>query len=973
MDVTVDGRSVTVPDGAPLLVSLERLGIRVPHVCYHPSLGALRTCDVCWVEVDGELVRACSIEPHSGMNIRTHTPRVLSARAAAMDRVLTNHNLYCTLCDNNNGDCELHNTVLMMGVKRQDFKEKPYPVDDSNPFYVYDPSQCILCGRCVEACQDYVVNEVIRIDWSLNPPRVVWDNNVAIDRSSCVSCGTCATVCPVDAIMEKTMLGEAGLFTSMGRSTRTKLVGALKKSETDIGVYMLTSELEAALRPAYIKKTKTVCPFCGVGCSFDVWTKGRKILKVEPRPESPANGVATCVKGKFGWDFVNSPKRLTKPLIRDGDHFREATWDEAITLVAKRLADIKEKYGPDSIGVIATCTGTNEEGYLAQKLARAVIGTNNIDNCARYCQAPATTGLFRTVGIGGDAGTMADIESADLVVTFGSNTAEAHPVLAGKIKRAKKLRGQRLIVVDVKPHELSDWADLYISPHPGTDLVLVNAIAKYILDQGWHDRKFIEERTVNFDEYSKHLEAFTLEYAERITGVPRDLIVGAAKMIHEARSVCALFAMGITQHQNGSETATAISDLLLLTGNYGRPGTGAYPLRGHANVQGVSDFGALPQFLPGYERVDNPKIRDKWEKAWGVALPTRPGLTSTEMVDAVLDGRLKAMYIMGEDKVLADSNQSKVSEALSKIEFLVVQELFLTRTAQYADVVLPAAASIEKDGTYVNTERRIQRLYKALDPPGDAKADWEIIQLVANAMGAGWAYTHPKDIMEEAARTAEYFAGVTYERLEGYRSLLWPVLGDGRDTPLLYTERFEFPDGKARFHVPKWIEPAYSTPQYDLYLDNGRVLEHFHWGNLTWKSEGISRLVPEVYVEISPEAAKKKGLNTGDKIVVKSRVGRAVATVMVSDRVLGNRLYMGLHGQGEDAVNQLAGDQRDPTSKTPAYKEIPVSVEKLEGDYVRRPPLPTMNYRNHLKNRVRQVGVKVEDKWARPDYAETAK
>lgn len=889
-----------------------------------------------------------------------------------MRRLLSNHNLYCTLCDNNNGDCELHNTAVQMGTKSQNFVSKPYPVDASNPFYVYDPSQCILCGRCVEACQDYVVNEVIRIDWSLNPPRVIWDNGAYAGESSCVSCGTCATVCPVDAIMEKGMLGRAGLFTRMGRPTRDSLLAALKQSETDIGFYMFTSEVESALRAVHIKKTKTVCPFCGVGCSFEIWTKGREILKVEPKPESPANGVATCIKGKFGWDFINSSERLTRPLIREEDRFREANWGEALSLIAKKLSDIKDKYGPDAVGVIATCTGTNEEGYLAQKFARAVIGTNNVDNCARYCQAPATTGLFRTVGIGGDAGTMADIERADLVITFGSNTAEAHPVLAGKIKRAKKLRGQKLIVVDVKPHEMSDWADLFLSPHPGTDLVLINSIANYIVNQGWHDKKFIENRTVNFDAYRSDLERYSLEHAERVTGVPRELIVKAAEMIHGSSSVCALFAMGITQHQNGSETATAISNLLLLTGNYGRPGTGAYPLRGHANVQGVSDFGALPAYFPGYERVDDKRLREKYEKAWGVTLPSRPGLTSTEMVDAILNGSLKAMYIIGEDKVLADSDQKKVSEALSKIDFLVVQELFLTRTAQYADVVLPAAASLEKEGTYVNTERRIQRLYKAFDPPGEAKADWEIIQLLAGAMGANWGYTHPQEIMEEVASLAGYFAGVSYERLEGFRSVLWPVAKDGTDTPLLYKERFEFDDGKARFYVPKWIEPLGAAGQYDMYLDNGRVLEHFHWGNLTWKSYGISKLAPEVYVEVSPDAAARKNLKTGDRVVLKSRVGRAVASVVVTDRVSANRLYMGLHGQADDAVNLLSGDERDPSSKTPAYKELPVILEKLEGAHPGTPPLPAINYRHHIRNRVAQVGVNVEEKWKRADYARAA-
>ena len=593
------------------------------------------------------------------------------------------------------------------------------------------------------------------------------------------------------------------------------------------------SEIEARTRPSFVTKTKTVCTFCGVGCSFDVWTRGRKILQIQPRPESPANGMATCIKGKFGWDFVNSPDRLTTPLLRDGDHFRPASWEEAIRFIAERLRAIRDSAGPDAIGFLANCTGSNEEAWLVQKLARTVIGTHNVDNCARYCQAPASTGLSRTVGIGADAGGFREIENADLVMTVGSNTAKSHPVLAGKIKRAHKLRGQKLVVLDLRRTMMAERADLFVRPRPGTDLVVLNTVARYLLDQGWEARSFIEQRTTNFEAYRESLAPFTLDYGETVTGVAKDEFVRLATMVHDAKSVCILWAMGVTQHQPGTETSTAICDLLLLTGNFGRPGTGGYPLRGHCNVQGVSDFGALPSFLGAYEKWDDPEVVARYEKAWSVRLPTKKGLTSTEMVDAALRGSLRAMVIFGEDKVLADAHESQVRSALQKLDLLVVCEVVPTATSQLAHVVLPAAVTLEREGSMVNTERRIQRFHRALPPLGDSRPEFEIVQALANALGAHWNYARPADVMAEASAMVPRFAGVRYDRLEGYASQQWPVSADGTDSPYLYADRFAFPDGKAHFHPPKWIPPLASDAEYDLYLNNGRVLEQFHWGNLT--------------------------------------------------------------------------------------------------------------------------------------------
>jgi formate dehydrogenase major subunit len=556
------------------------------------------------VEADRKLVRACATLVGDDMEVSTKSASAIAAQREAFDVVLGNHLLYCTVCDNNNGTCTVHNTTRLLAVEHQKipFKPKPHEVDSTNPFYRYDPGQCILCGRCVEACQNVQVNETLSIRWEDPHPRVLWDGGSKIGESSCVSCGHCITVCPCNALMEKSMLGHAGFFTGLPKSALNGMIDIVKGIEPDIGygAILKFSDAEAVVRESRIRRTKTVCTYCGVGCSFNIWTKDRQILKVEPL-EGPVNGISTCVKGKFAWDFVNSSDRLTKPLIREAGKFREASWDEALDLVAPRLKEIKATNGPDSLAFISSSKCTNEESYLMQKLARAVIGTNNMDNCSRYCQSPATMGLFRTVGYGGDSGSIKDIEKASLVVIIGSNTAESHPVLATRVKRAHKLRGQKLIVSDLRENEMARRADVFLHPKPGTDLVWLCAITRYILENGLAKKSFLEKWANGLEEYERSLEPFTMEFAATTCGLPVERLKNVAHLIAEAESVCILWAMGVTQHTMGSDTSTAISNLLLVTGNYMRPGTGAYPLRGHNNVQGASDHGAMPNFLPGYQ------------------------------------------------------------------------------------------------------------------------------------------------------------------------------------------------------------------------------------------------------------------------------------------------------------------------------------------------------------------------------------
>lgn len=967
--VKIDGTEYEAPEGSKILDILNQNGIEIPQICHVPEVDPIQTCDTCIVEVNGKLQRSCSTAAENGMSISLTSGRVKEAQTEAMDRLLENHLLYCTVCDNNNGNCTLHNTAEMMGIEHQKYPYTPKDdskcaVDMSHPFYRYDPNQCIACGQCVEVCQNLQVNETLSIDWERDRPRVIWDEGVAINESSCVSCGQCVTVCPCNALMEKSMLGQAGFMTGIKEDVMEPMIDLVKNVEPDYTSIFAVSEVEAAMRDKRTKKTKTVCTFCGVGCSFEVWTKGRDILKIQPVSDAPVNAISTCVKGKFGWDFVNSEERITKPLIRKNGAFVESSWEEALDLVASRLGSIKAEHGNGSVGFISSSKITNEDNYVIQKLARQVFETNNVDNCSRYCQSPATDGLFRTVGMGGDAGTIKDIAKAGLVLIVGANPAEGHPVLATRVKRAHKLHGQKLIVADLRRNEMAERSDLFISPKQGTDQVWLMAVTKYMIDQGWHDQAFIDENVNYFEDYKETLKKYTLEYAERITGLSQDTIIRIAEMIRDADGTCVLWGMGVTQNTGGSDTSAAISNLLLATGNYRRPGAGAYPLRGHNNVQGACDMGTLPGWLPGYQHITDDAARAKFEKAYGVEIDGKPGLDNIEMLHAIEEGNMKAMYLVGEDMALVDSNANHVHDILSSLDFFVVQDIFLSRTAQYADVILPAVPSLEKDGTFTNTERRVQRLYQALPTLGDAKPDWWIIQEVANRLGADWNYTHPSDIFSEMASLSPLFGKASYDVLSGWNSFLWGSF-TGESTPLLYEDGFNFPDKKARFALSDWVEPAVFPEEYDLHINNGRMLEHFHEGNMTNKSKGIQSKVPDVFVEVSPELAAERGICDGTMIRLVSPFGAVKLNALVTDRVRANELYLPMNSTDKDsAINFLTGPAYDSRTHTPAYKQTKVRMEVLGS--CGTPPLPKTNPRN--KKRHPQNGVEAQRKWNRPGY-----
>ena len=972
--IEVDGGAVAAQVGELLIDALNRTAAMrgqtsVPQVCYLPPMGPIGSCDTCMVELSGTLVRACETHVAAGQSVLTRSDKADVGQREAFDRLLQNHELYCTVCDNNNQNCTVHNATRELEVEHnaRPWRSKGYEQDHSNPFYRYDPDQCILCGRCVEACQNVQVNETLTIDWEREMPRVMWDGGEVIDGSSCVSCGHCVTVCPCNALMEKSMLGKAGYLTSLPTGVLGDMIAGVKGVEPSTGYtpILALSEIEAEMRNQRVKRTKTVCTYCGVGCSFDIWTRDRHILKVEPA-HGPANGISTCIKGKFAWEFVNSDERLRKPLKRQGDTFVEIEWDEAIQMVADNFSKIKKENGPDALGFIASSKCTNEESFLMQKLARAVIGTNNIDNCSRYCQTPASKGLSRTVGYGGDSGSISDIEMADLVICIGTNTSESHPVLATRVKRSHKHRGQRLIVSDIRKHEMAERADIFIRPNPSTDEVWLQAVTKHLIDTGRHNQAFIDQWVNKWDEYRASLELYTLEYAEKITGLPVATLKQVADEIAAVDKVCVLWAMGVTQHCGGSDTSTAICNMLLATGNFKRHGTGAYPLRGHNNVQGASDFGSMPDVFSGYQKVDNAEIRGRFEADWGVTLPITTGLDNHQMIEAIHKGKLKSLYIKGEDTITSDANANDVAEAFAKLEFFVVQDIFFSETCKFADLVLPASPSLEKDGTFVNTERRIQRIYKALEPLGESKPDWQIIQLIAQKMGGsgGWDYKHPSDVMDEVARLTPTLAGVSYERLEGYKTLQWPVAKDGSDQPLLYTKDFPLPGGKATFFPLEYVPPSEEVNEtYDLHLNNGRLLEHFEQGNMSNQIPGIKAMTPTTFLEVSPELAAERGLSSGSLVRLESPYGFVRVKVLVSGRVQGKQMYMPMNSTLEP-VNKMTSSHVDRATHTPAYKELSVKMTVLEDKG--ESPLPRRNFR--FGHRTPTSGVEVEKKRARLDY-----
>jgi formate dehydrogenase alpha subunit len=895
ISLTIDGQSALVREGATLLDAARSLGIVIPTLCHIPLLPARPVCRVCLVHVEHDgavgLRTACSTAAEEGMEVRTEAEEAVKARLFGLELLLADHPADCF--PNERGSrCELHLLARRYNLSggRFDRHRAPFPIDDSHPFIRLDLNRCILCRRCVRACGEIQGHHVLGIAERGDRSLVIADDSRPLGRSTCVSCGECVAYCPTGALVERLPGWPEG-------------AGALEA-------------------------VTTICPYCGCGCQLDLQVQAGRVIKVGSNFDGPANKGSLCAKGRFGYQFIHSPDRLKAPLIREGHGFREATWEEALDLVARRLLEIRACHGPDAVGVVSSAKATNEENYLLQKLARAVLGTNNVDNCARLCHAPTGTALLAAFGGPAATNSFEDLEQAQALLVVGSNTTEQHPIAALPMKRLVE-RGIPLIVVDPRQIELARLATVHLAIRPGTDLAVLNGMAHVILGEGLWDQGFVHERTEGFEEMRATVRRYPPEMAASIAGIDPDVLCRAARLYATRRPASIYYTMGVTQHTSGHQTVLALANLALLTGNLGKPGAGLNPLRGQNNVQGACDMGALPNALPGYQSLEDAEVRAKFEAAWGRAIPKRLGLTLTQIFGGKSRDTIRGLYLVGENALLTQPDMTTTEAVLRGLDFLVVQDLFLTETAKLAHVVLPAASFAEKDGTFTNTERRVQQVRRAVEPPGQAMADWQIVCALSRRLGYPMAYAHPREIMAEIARLVPIYGGISYERLEA-ASLQWPCpRPDHPGTPILYTRRF--PRGRARFHPVDWLPPA-EVPDADfpLVLTSGRTLFQYHTGTMSRRSEGLNLLEPEPFVEVSGVDAKRVGVSEGQMAAVVTRRGRIYAKVRVEEGIPPGVIFTTFHF-AEAPANRLTNPALDPIALIPEFKVCAARLEQVAG------------------------------------------
>jgi formate dehydrogenase alpha subunit len=887
INVTINSRSLaTQPEQTILEVALGN-GIEIPNLCHDPRLKPTGSCRLCLVDVQGQRgpVTACSFQVQDGMVVETDTPELRSLRKTVLRLLFYEHRGSCTTCDDN-GECRLQQYAYDYQLETDVLDRPPLPsvanYTTGNEAIDYDPNKCIRCGRCIRICEEVQMDSALTFRERANEVEVSTAFGMPLNESTCELCGQCISTCPTGSLYEK--------------AARTK--GQCKD----------------------LIRTATTCPYCGVGCQIDlnVNPKANLIVRATSRTGSVPNDGNLCVKGRFGMDFVSDSRRLTTPLIKRNGKFENATWDKAIDRVAEKLKKTKSQYGPDSIAGLSSAKCTNEDNYIFQKFMRAVIGTNNVDHCARLCHASTVAGLARAFGSGAMTNTIDELRNAECIFVIGSNTTEAHPVIGLAIKDAVVNNGAKLIVADPRSIDLVRFANLHMTQQPGTDVALINAMMHVILSENLHDKDFIAERTECFEEVSKIIHSFTPEQAAPITTVPADQIAEAARIFAEAKTASIVYSMGITQHTTGTDNVLSLANLAMLTGNVGKESTGVNPLRGQNNVQGACDLGALPNVYPGYQSVEDDAIREKFETAWATPLSPNKGLTIIEILHAIETDDVKAVYIMGENPALSDPNLRRSRAALEKVDFLVVQDIFLTETAEYADVVLPSACFAEKEGTFTNTERRVQLVRKAVEAPGQARGDWQTICQVAAKMGAAMQYENAAQIMDEIASLSPIYGGMAFDRLEPV-GLQWPC-PDKNHPGTKYLHKVKFSRGKGKFHPVEFI-PADEQPnnEYPLILTTGRQLYQFHTGTMTRKSPTIDQVSPTAYVEINTADANTLGISEGDSVQVATRRGSVSALAKVTDNIELGWVFMPFHF-AEGPANMLTSDALDPIAKIPEFK-----------------------------------------------------
>lgn len=911
VSMVIDGKKLQVPSRKTIKEVADEEGIYIPGLCYLRDLEPIGMCKLCIVEIDGwaEYPTACVTPVEDGMVVQTKTEILQEMRRHTMELILTmtHHPVTCLFCTRRgecgdlrecmrkvpvaigcnycpkDGECEIQSVVdyLNMTGVRYETTYSNLPVL-REPFFDRNYNLCILCGRCIRTCWELRRQGVLSYNVSHHQDHRIEPESLM--NTECKFCGACVDACPTGA---------------------------------------LYARFEKWLKPEHM--VTTTCPYCGVGCQVDVGVYENRIARVRGgrAPGSPNNG-QLCVKGRFGLVFVESAERLRTPLVRKGNSFVPINWDEAINCICEAFL----RYRANQFGMLASARCTNEENYLAQKFVRLVMETNNIDHCARLCHAPTVVGLRAAFGSGAMTNSIEELASAACIFVIGSNTTEQHPVIALKIKEAKK-KGGKLIVADPRGIELCNIANIWLRNNPGTDVALILAMCKIIIEEGLVDEEFVRSRCEGFEEFRSSLDAFSIDNAARITGLDPEAIRTAAIMYATFKPSSIVYAMGITQHVHGTNNVLALANLCMLTGNVGQPCSGINPLRGQNNVQGACDMGALPNLLPGYKHVEDTHVRKTFETIWGRKLPEVPGLTVTEMFQAVDRGTIRAMYIMGENPALSDPDCSHVANALEKLDFLVVQDIFLSETARYASLVLPAASALEKEGTFTNTERKILRVRKVLTPPGNARADWEIICTIAQAMGYGgqFYYMSPEAIMKEIADLTPIYGGINYERLEK-KPLQWPC-PDLTHPGTTYLHKDQFMRGKGKFHVIHYNPPQERPDdEYPFILTTGRSLFHYHTGTMTRKISDLNYLHSEELVEINPEDAHALGVSNGDHVNITSKQGTVRAKVRVTERSPCGVVFMTFHF-AETPTNNLIIPLLDPVAKIPELKICPVKITRV--------------------------------------------
>ncbi len=872
---------------------------KIPSLCDDPNLAPYGACRICSVDValrkDGptKTVASCHTPVSEDSYIITSNKDLKNLRKNIVELVLTDHPMTCSTCEVNN-NCELQTVANDLGINEHRYNEpkqnKGILKDTSHAYMRMNLNNCINCGRCVRACDEIQGSFVLTMSGRGFESKITTDNNMLFGDSSCVSCGACAHTCPTDAISD--------VFQS-------------KSAIAD-------------------EKIRTTCSYCGVGCNLEIAVKDNKVLSIDTPKDTEVNAGHTCLKGRYAFGFYNHKDRLTSPLIKKDDKFEKVTWEEAYSFIKNKLVQIKKNYGPDAIAGISSARCTNEENYVFQKMIRAVIGTNNVDCCARICHSPTALGLQKTFGTGAATNSAEDIYFTDLFLVIGANPTNAHPVTGAKIKQ-QVMKGKKLIVLDPVKTELAKMADYHIQLRPGTNVAVLNMMLYYILESGLEKKSFIKKRCEGFENFAKRIKKLNIEALEKACGVNRQLIKEAAIAYATANNSMEFHGLGVTEHTQGSKTVMLIADLAMITGNLGRRGVGVNPLRGQNNVQGAADMGCQPHQGAGYLPLDDKKIQEFYTEKYGVIHPTKAGLKIPQIFDAAIDGSLKAVWIIGEDVVQTDPNSAHVAKALNALDLLVVQEIFMSETAKHADVVLPGTTFLEKEGTFTNTERRVQRVNKAAEPLPGTKPDGLIVTEMMQKLGYDQKLYDANEVLAEIADVVPFFKGITRKRL-GKLGLQWPVKEDGTDTKILHEKEFKLGKGKIKyFDWKESNELEKNKKDFPLILTTSRTLQHYNAATMTRRTKNI-KIVDKDILLIHPKDAKYRELNTGDIARLYSGRGEVSLKVEVTEKVKEGIVFTTFHFP-EHMVNMVTGHGKDEETMCAEYKVSAVDVQKISNQF----------------------------------------